>query len=233
MYNRQIFISVLLVCTGFSVDQNKSIYIDEFQSVYDSKGVVSFNDNGTNYRKKIALYNANGTTFAVISLADHSIKLSNYKADISDIDLDKSILHKKYHFNPQEFFPDYNLIIFSYKNIIGGKAEVYIDKEKTTTKFIRIDSKLFKVESWKNHLIGSVLEIDNIRNPLREKPSDLTFIKKISVPNDASFRIIKFEGAWVQVECFSFCESTCDKKYRGWIRWTNGKQPLLKLYYTC
>lgn len=215
------------------VEQNSPVKFDQFEAIYGSKGVLVYMNAGRNYRKNIMLFNSDGTVFATISTEKHLIKFGKYKFGLSGAELSDAMLDKKYQFNPQEFYPDYGVIIFAYKSIRNGKAEVYIDKEKKNTKFIKIDPTLFNVESWKTHLTGAIPGIDNLKNPLREKPNDSISTKQIKVPDDAIFRIINFKGYWTQVECFSFCESTCGKKYRGWIRWTDGKQPLLKLYYVC
>lgn len=232
----QIFILCLLLSGNLAVDrreQVESTRTDQFETIYRSKGVAVFLNTDKNIHRNIVLYNINGTEFANISLKNNFMKFGKYKIGLSGLDLSNAILDKKYHFNPQEFYPDYGVIIFAYKSIYNGKAEVYIDKEKKNTKFIKLDPTLFNVESWKTHLMGAIPGVDNLKNPLRVNPNDLVSTKRIQVPDDAVFRIINLKGYWAQVECFSFCESTCERKYKGWIRWTNGKQPLLKLYYVC
>lgn len=232
----KIIISALFLLGGIRVSyvkQSRLVQGNQFETVYGSKGVVSFISSDENYGKNIIIFNDDGTIFSTISLKGNFIKFGHHKISLSGPDLGQTLLDKRFHFSPYEFYPDYNIIRFACKAVRSRRAEIYIDKGKKHTKFINLNSPMFSVVDWKNHLLGAVLEVDNEKNYLRERPSDLLSTKRIQVPDDASFRITKFEGEWAQVECFSFCESTCERKYKGWIRWTNGKQPLLKLYYVC
>ncbi len=230
------FVLILLTLSGGSVkdrDQIQAGRQNQFETVYGAKGVVTFISSEKNNNKAIVLLNSNGTTFATISLAKSFIQFGQYKFGLSGADLGNAALDKKYHFHPHEFSPDYGLIQFAYKTITKGVAEVYIDKAKTTTKYMALNPALFSVQSWKELLMSAVVEVDNIKNPLREKPDDLATTKRFTVSDDVSFHINRFEGSWVYVTCIDFCDSPCTKKYKGWLKWTNGKQPLLTLYYTC
>lgn len=224
---------ILFSCLNASVKQVKSLQVDQFETIYGSKGVVNFINSDENHGKNIVIFNSDRTIFSTISLKENFIKFGRYKVSLSGPDLGQALLDKRFHFSPYEFYPDYSIIRFAYKSINSQRVEVYIDKEKKHTKFVNLNSSEFSVVNWKNYLLGAVLEIDNEKNYLRERPNDLLSTKRTQVPDDANFCINKFEGEWVQVECFNFCESTCERKYKGWIKWTDGKQPLLRSYYTC
>lgn len=236
MYFNQLLTIVILLAGSLNLDrqaQNQPTRSEPFEAIYGSRGVVVYKNEDRNHHKNIILLNANGTVFASISLGEGFIKFGQYKVGLSGADLAAASLNTNYQFDPQGFYPDYGVVQFAYKLVSAGRVEVYINKQRTLTKFIKLDSTLFDIEDWRTHLSGAALEVDNSTNPLKEKPGDAASIKRISVPDDISFRITKFDGSWAQIECFNFCESVCDKKYKGWIRWTNGKQPLLKLYYAC
>lgn len=216
--------------------RNPSSQVDnDLEAFFNSKGVVIFIANNQNQKATFNIYNADGTIFGTISLGTDRFLMGNTKIKLSEYDQQKDIINDKYKFSPEVFSVESgNIFQFRYSNIIGDKVEIFIDQEKKVKKYLKIDKKLFKVETWKNHMIGAVIDFNLRKHPIFTIP--LGSATKIDIrDSDIPFMIEEIKGDWLRITCTSYCDVQCpkNKKYQGWLKWRDGKRIFIRFVYSC
>jgi hypothetical protein len=208
---------------------------DSLELFFHSKGVITFNPTDVNLKKGIEILNDDNTVYATIKLSFDKIIIQGKQFPM-DAFSNNNKLRNKYHFFPKEFFPDQSIIQFEFISIKNGFAEIYIDKVQGKRKKIKLNRSLFKVESWKEHLIGCMIDFNKRDNPIRKKMDvNSESLEYEDSKEEYIFVVSGIEGDWIKIECSDICEYPCDsgKKYDGWIKWKKGNQLLINLLYSC
>lgn len=109
-------------------------------------------------------------------------------------------------------------------------------KSRAKKKKIKLSTDIFKAESWKEHLVGCMIDFNVKINPIRAEMLDNS--KSLGYENsgeDYIFVISEIVGDWVKIECAEICDYPCSsgKKYDGWIKWKGGNKLLIRLLYSC
>lgn len=207
-------------------------FSDSIEMFFHSKGVASFIFSDNNC-KKFNILNKNGTVFATIDIAKDRIIINDKELVLSQFSYDNA-LKLKYDFEPKEFYPELSVIQFEYLQIKQNKIEVYLNKQKKITKFI--EPNCFKLEEWRKHLIGCMVDFDKNNNFIREKPEkEAVSLHYEDSDEDLIFIISEIKGDWVKLECVEICDYTCNhkNKFNGWIMWKQFGKMIIQLLYSC
>ena len=208
---------------------------NELDASFNSKGVVKFINNGKNEKASFEILNLDGSVFASVSLASSRINISGRSFKLSDYDQNKELIKDKFSFDPEVFsIESGNVIVFQYVRVNGPNVEIYINKDKKLIKTIKLNAKLFKIESWNNHMIGALIDFNIRKNSIFDNPNEKS--RKIAIDNDeVTFVIDELKGDWVRIECLNFCDIQCpkNKTYSGWLRWRIGKRLIIRFVYSC
>lgn len=205
----------------------------QLEKFFGSKGVVTFNAVDPNLNTNYRIMNEDGSVYAVIDLKRNKVEIERKQYSLSDF-RNNDVLRTKYSFFPKEFYPDNFIFQFEYANIEGSLAEVFIDKAKGIRKYLTRNETIFKIESWKEHLIGCTIDFDRTNTPVYEL-SDLSSKRANFDLQKGIFIISEIKGDMIKIECSEQCGFTCDNtnKAVGWIKWKDGQKLLIRLLYSC
>lgn len=209
--------------------------IDSLELFFQSKGVLRFNPTDINLKKYFEILNDDNTVYATLNLSLDKIIIQGKHYSLNEFANDNSF-RSQYQFFPKEFFPDQSIIQFEYASLTNDFAEIFINKEQSKKKKIKLRADIFKVESWKDHLVGCMIDFNVKINPIRAEIIDNS--KSLGYENsgeDYIFVISEIVGDWVKIECAEICDYPCSsgKKYDGWIKWKAGNKLLIRLLYSC
>lgn len=153
---------------------------------------------------------------------------------LSDINTNKDFFQKQ-GFSPKGFWADAGYIFqFEYLRSNNNFIEVFIDSKKTIVKKLLLDSTLFKTETWQEHIIGTMIDLNQLKNIIRASPSEAgTSMGLENATEDIIFIATKIQGEWLYIESESDCGFEKNSIYNGWIRWRNGEKMLITLAYAC
>lgn len=209
--------------------------IDSLELFFQSKGVLRFSPTDINLKKDFEILNEDNTIYATLNLSLDKIIIQGKHFSLNEFANDNS-LRSQYQFFPKEFFPDQSIIQFEYASLTNDVAEIFINKEHSKKKKIKLSTHIFKVESWKKHIVGCMIDFDVKINPIRAKILDNS--KSLGYENsgeDYIYVISEIVGDWAKIECAEICDYPCSsgKKYDGWIKWKAGNKLLIRLLYSC
>ena len=209
--------------------------IDSLELFFQSKGLIIFNPSDINLKKDFEILNEDNTLYATINFSLDKIIIKGQHFSLEQFANDDS-LRNEYGFFPKAFFPDQTIFQFEYINLINNVAEIYINKELGKKKKIKLKGDLFKAESWKEHLIGCMIDFNCEINPIRATMHDNS--NSLGYENSGEnyiFVISEIVGDWIKIECADICEFPCNSgnKYDGWIKWKNSNKLLIQLLYAC
>jgi hypothetical protein len=238
-----IYWMFLIVSIGCNFDDNSSLKVsrqvkvhskDSLEQIFSSKGVITFKNTDRNLDKGFVIYNHDGTIFSSISPKRNEITIIGKKYNLSEYEQSKEAFSSLYNFSPEAFYPEIGFIFqFTFNAIEGGQVEIYIDKNKLGTKFLKADTSIFTIESWEEHLLSSIIDFSDRKITIRQKPSDNAKSANIDA-RDFAFSVKQIKGDWVEIECASFCDIACPPaKMSGWIRWRNKSEILIRFVYAC
>jgi hypothetical protein len=208
---------------------------DSLELFFHSKGILRFDATENNLKKSIEILNEDNSTFAVINFLADKIIIKNQVMSLSEFANNDS-LRKKFQFFPKEFFPDQLVLQFEFTKIDGDIVDVFIEKGNGKIKRIKLENNLFRIESWKEHLIGCIIDFDINLNSIKKTASENALsVGYENSGEDYIFVISEIQGDWIKIECAEICGFTCasGKKYNGWVKWKEGQKILIKLLYSC
>lgn len=213
----------------------KEQQIDSLELFFQSKGILRFNPTDINLKKDFEILNEDNTVYATLNLSLDKIIIQGKQFSLNEFVNDNSSM-SQYQFFPKEFFPDQSIILFEYESLTNDVAEIFINKEQSKKKKIKLSADIFKIESWKEHLIGCMIDFNVKINPIRAEVLDNS--KSLGFENsgeDYIYVIREIVGDWVKIECAEICDYPCssEKKYDGWIKWKAGNKLLIRLLYSC
>lgn len=213
---------------------SKPMYADTLESFFQSKGVLVFNATDKNLSKDAKIWNDDNTVFATYNLAKYQIDIGGVQQSLNDFS-NENQLRIQSEFFPKEFYPEQSVIQFEYTDIVDGFAEIILNKEKYIKKRIELKDSLYTIESWKKHLIGSMVDFNPRLNPMHESKLDNSGVITYESDEDVVFIISEISGDWIKIECAERCGFSCPvgKKITGWIKWRKGSKLLIRLAYSC
>ncbi len=203
-----------------------------------SSGVLTIDDNF----KSLSVLNEDGGWYLKITKdknGEVKVVYSDNKESSSVLESTKrdypfyDVKYKKYgvplpKISIRAFYPDYNVIVFdAFKDKRGYKVFV-----NGSWKYIRLGKDLI-YKTWNEHLINDVYIVSESKNPLYEKNNLKS--KVLADKNTYSYKVVKVEREWLEVECLKECEGCPHdkKKLKGWVKWREGSKILIDLYYSC
>ena len=122
---------------------------------------------------------------------------------------------------------DSPLIVFDAKKQ-GENYQVFVNGEWKGIKY----PKPLVYKKWSEFILTVNVGISSI-SPLRTTKGNGSDI--IDDYEKYSYKVVKVDGDWLQVQCWSDCEGCPDDGsiIKGWVKWTNGDKLLIELYYIC
>ena len=224
-------IFVLLVGCGKGNTSSGEL-IEQF---FKSQGVVTFKTTDENLKNGFALNNADGSVFCKVFPMENKITMGSKTYVLSDYERSKEKYSKMYNFSPRLFYPQTGFLFqFELKDLKGNRAEVFINTDKTVTKYIKADTSVFNIQSWTQHMLSAIIDFNHQKNPIREQPFDAAKVVDLEENDDLAFSVIRIKDEWIQIECTSFCDVSCPKKpIRGWIKWKGKANVLIRFIYSC
>ncbi|WP_461633375.1 hypothetical protein [Labilibaculum euxinus] len=213
---KQLLIIVTFLFPTYLLGQDRPLMKDE-------SGILKADIN--NYQDEILILNEDGSIWMKFDFNGES-KVENKESYTSD-DIRK-LYNWKDEFNPYAFHYDYVILMFKCLSYDGERYKVIVDERTGLTKWIKSKS-IWKLENWEEHIVNSVatIDADYESNPIRKKPDVLSTIIEINTENlDPAIGPLLIEGDWLKIK---YWEN--DIKNTGWIRWKEGKQIIISLWY--
>ncbi len=190
-------------------------------------GIVTISDTVDTYDRELSMYNASGKVIVTVEQQESDV-ITNYKGKA----------YNRYDslnpFSPRLYVtnPDYFRLAF---DCIGSDNEFYtviINRQTGEVAKIKKLDTFFKfetIEEFVDNWTGIGIDFNRSTNPLRKSPSD----KSENINNDKQTKYkvwraekISIKGDWIEIKV----ENTEEK---GWIRWRQGNQILIRMYYAC
>lgn len=148
-------------------------------------------------------------------------------------------------FRPFEFHLDYFVLVLKCIKKDADRYEVIVNERAELKKYIRVDDKAMKFETWEEHILQIyAIEFNSKENPLLESPQGKVKnvnlpkgeeIERTNLPIYPTFQPIKIKGDWLKVKWEIPKEKQVKRaKYDfGWIRWKKDEQLLVAFFYFC
>ncbi|RYU95581.1 hypothetical protein [Emticicia agri] len=206
---------------------------DSLSQFFQSNGVVTFINTDDNIRKGFKIFNGDGSDFMKIVPFNDSINFQNKEFRLSDFDKSKQFF-QKHHFSPKGFWPDYHIFQFEYLQSKDNFIEIYIDEAKSITKKLSLDTTLFKVENWKEHIVGTMIDFHTKKDIIRVSPiEDSKSLGYENSEEELFFVATEIKGDWIYIESKAICGFSQNAQYNGWLRWKKEGKLLITFAYAC
>lgn len=176
--------------------------------------------------KKLKFYNQQGEIIYTIENLESDVITTKGKVKYSRNDTTNPLAPRV--FNPN---PDYFRLILDCNVIQSKYYEVIIDRGSSTKAYIKKSDPLFKLQTIEEHITewGSIgIDFNRAENNLHEEPNSNSEIIHHNLEKKYKIwqgEFLKISGDWLQI--------SIDEKEQGWIRWRNGNQILIRMYYAC
>jgi len=110
--------------------------------------------------------------------------------------------------------------------------EVEVNEDTRETRFILKSDPLWMKTSWETWLTfwGGPIHPAREQAPLRDKPEG-DVIEEFAPVTYQTYRFFRAEGDWMYVEGVNLNRSQIYGKYRGWVRWREGRKILVGCYF--
>ena len=190
-------------------------------------GIVTISDTVDTYDKKLSVYDILGKVIATVEQKESNV-ITIYKGKTYNG-------HDSLNpFSPRLYAPnpDYFRLAFDCTKSDNEFYTVIINRQTGETAKIKKSDKFFKfqtIEEFVDNWTGIGLDFDRSTNPIRKSPSD----KSEDINNDKqpTYKIwsaekILIKGDWLEIKIE-------DTEETGWIRWRQGNQILIRMYYAC
>lgn len=193
----------------------------ESTSMGNSIGVIILNDKRQGNSKEIVrLFNKDGSLWYSFSFYDDS----DIKFDGSNTD-----------FNPFAFHQDNFLLVFKCVGVVGEWYQVIVNENSGLRKFVKKDDPLFTFQKWEDHIINLfAVGVDGSTNPVLSRPENG---ERVQVPKGVNFYPDRIDGVWLRIrwdESESEEANNTNRKQGmryGWIRWKDGNNIIIELFY--
>lgn len=225
---------LLLVCFSCNSQNNDGRLLSE--------GVLLPPNGGIFWEDTVSVLNQDGSEYAKIWANENGITKVNYpdSSQMKNIILksfenyypDRFRDYKKYNNTPpiaiRSFDNGYDspLMVFDAKKL-GEKYQVFVNGEWKGIKY----PEPLVYKKWSEFILTVSVGITPV-SPLRTTKGNSSEI--IDDYEKYSYKVIKLDGDWLQVQCWSDCEGCPEGKIiQGWVKWKDGDRLLIELYYIC
>ena len=125
------------------------------------------------------------------------------------------------------YYPDYGIFVIDANKINDKDYEVFINGE---WKIIKENSTL-QYKKWGDFIKDLLIKLpDNISLHCQKNIKS----KKMTSQKDLSYKVLEVNGDWIKIECNKNCDDCNEKQpIKGWVKWKNGNNLLVYLYYVC
>lgn len=190
-------------------------------------GIVTIADTVDTYDKKLSIYDGSGKVIVTVEQKESDV-ITVYKGKIYNRNDSLN------PFSPRLYVtnPDYFRLAFDCTSSDNEFYRVIINRQTGESAKIRKSNKFFKfetIEEFVDNWTGIGLDFDRSSNPLKKIPND----KSEDIRNDKQSRYkiwsaekISIKGDWIEIKIE-------DTEETGWIRWRQGNQILIRMYYAC
>jgi hypothetical protein len=212
-----------------------------YEKILSSKGVVRVRVSemiANDTWEEIVIYNKNGSVYALTDETKQMLTIEDkkykYKYGFLDEEAFKDELEKKHNFRVKEFLLTGGNIEFECKSIEKDRYEIYINKEKGITKYVKNDKHIYRYEPWSEYLYKHYISFD--KNKLMKKENeDVPPINKKEL-SLYDFKAVEIKDRWMKIKAVSSdCKNIKDSDniIQGWINWYNGENILIDTYSDC
>ena len=176
---------------------------------------------------KIIIYNEDGSIWMDFDFSYEDKFRNQGKSEFSMSDI-KELYNWQDDFKPYKFNIDYFLLLFKCLSYDGKRYSVIVNDQKNLIKYIDAGN-IWKLRDWNDHVVNKVasigIEFDDIK--IKSKPDnqsdDIAFdVDKL----DPAIDPVEIKDEWMKIR---FWQS--DKELYGWIKWKEGNQILVSLWY--
>lgn len=212
------------------------------EKIFSSIGVISIDFEKLTELDMVDeffIYNQDGSTYANISYLEQKLLIDksvyDFKYSVDEENAAKKLLAKNHGFNIKEFLPAMSIIQFECKSIEKDRYEVFINKEKGITKYLKKDKVKFKYEPWAKYIFSCFISFDVIKNSLRSGSDDKISIPKQDELKQYDFKAVEISGEWMKIKMVnSICKKVKKEMAKeGWIKWREGNKLLIIMYNDC
>jgi hypothetical protein len=212
-----------------------------YEKLFSSKGVVRVRVSemiANDTWEEIIIYNKNGTVYALTDEAKQMLTIEGkqykYKYGYLDEEAFKDELEKKHNFRVKEFLLTGSNIEFECKSIEKDRYEIFINKEKGITKYVKNDKHIYRYEPWSEYLYKHYISFD--KNKLMKKENENVSLINKKELSLYDFKAVEIKDRWMKIKAVSSgCKSIKGNNniIQGWINWCNGKKILIDTYSDC
>ena len=176
---------------------------------------------------KIIIYNEDDSIWMDFDFSYEDKFRNQGKSEFSMSDI-KELYNWQDDFKPYKFNIDYFLLLFKCLSYDGKRYSVIVNDQKNLIKYIDAGN-IWKLRDWNDHVVNKVasigIEFDDIK--IKSKPDnqsdDIAFdVDKL----DPAVDPVEIKDEWMKIR---FWQS--DKELYGWIKWKEGNQILVALWY--
>jgi hypothetical protein len=223
-------LTTLMLLTTARAQKTDLDFINEnkFEPEGEIKGIglVEINLGRDSFDKDLIVYDSNEEPRIIITATDDNVVTKIGGKSFSRNDNTNP-------FNPRLFGnnPGYFRLIFDCTKSTDKYYQVIIDQKTNETGFIKKADRTFKfvtVVEYVTEWTEMGLDFDRTKNALRQEPFDNATV----ILNDKQKKIkiwtaekIELKGDWIKIK-------TADEE-EGWIKWRQGNQIIIRLYFAC
>ena len=176
---------------------------------------------------KIIIYNEDGSIWMDFDFSYEDKFRNQGKLEFSMSDI-KELYNWQDDFKPYKFNIDYFLLLFKCLSFDGKRYSVIVNDQKNLIKYIDAGN-IWKLRDWNDHVVNKVasigIEFDDIK--IKSKPDDQSSDIDFDVDKlDPAIDPVEIKDEWMKIR---FWQS--DKELYGWIKWKEGNQILVALWY--
>jgi len=198
-----------------------------------SEGVLLSPNGGIFWDDTISIFNQDGSDYAKVWADKNGISKVNYLdttgVKIAITESTNNIGNGRLPKISVRCFDDgYDspLMVFDAKKL-EDKYQVFVNGEWKGINY----PKPLVYKKWNEFILTVNLGITQI-SPLRSDRNNNSEI--INDYEKYSYEVIKLDGDWLQVRCWSDCEGCPDGRViTGWVKWKDEDKLLIELYYIC
>jgi hypothetical protein len=176
---------------------------------------------------KIIIYNEDDSIWMDFDFSYEDKFRNQGKSEFSMSDI-KKLYNWQDDFKPYKFNIDYFLLLFKCLSFDGKRYSVIVNDQKNLIKYIDAGN-IWKLRDWNDHIINKVasigIEFDAIK--IKSKPDNQSDDIDFDVDKlDPAIDPVEIKDEWMKIRYWQ-----SDQELYGWIKWKEGNQILVSLWY--
>lgn len=173
---------------------------------------------------EIEILNEDGTTWMKFDFAFEKKLSGKSSYTLEDI---KRLYQWQENFYPYFFKIDYAIVLLKCTEVEEDKYKVVVNEKTGEEKYIK-KKDIWKLESWSEHILKTVVSVDfdYAKNPIKDLPDSnssnlktLDEIEGLHIPLD-------IKEDWLKVQVIDE-----NGEHSGWIKWRDENKIIINLYY--